>query len=872
MSNLHIYDFRLIKEQIPIVRYLRDRNLEIQSGNRFNAIWRGGDSFSCSFDGGKWCDHKDGDKGGSVLDLCMKVEGLQSIKEAATVLGDRFHLAPKPCGGHSSKWREIAQYNYCDENEKPLYCKVRYEYEENGEHKKKTPYYRLNVDGSRGEKGMGNHQHVLYRLPEIIKAVRDDARIFIVEGEKDVDNLHALGFTATSSKEWKNKKNGARFADYFRGASRILIIADHDDEKQGTGQQIALAVRDALSQVGITSSIAYVGIGKDASDWIEAMRKDGLSDDDIRQKFHDLADNPPEWTWTAATSLAKDNDDPPPRFGELMPDSSDTDYPTFIGKAKMPDGDYYSFKVSAANDTLYAAVLKAKKSVLNAHTKAHIGDKNFKGLQQRDLTEVQLMSVAMWLRSLGCFYLNAETRRIEDLLYFNRKSGRLLQMASDEFSAWVSNGARINRADKEYQRLTTFLQDAGMDTAVSEEATPQAFVARRDNVIYISNGESNIVRCKDGKCELVRNGSDGILFPCKYTLKEWRLLSDDQQVCDPFETTMQFNDLAYSEWYCKYLLRAWYLNLFACHANHTPLLLTGDRNSGKSATARAIRAMGGFPTREAGIDPKKEEDFWVAVNGKGVLFFDNIEEEIMSAKWLPSAIEKVTTGGGKEVRKLYTHESTNYKATSNIIFASKIPYYAANEGVAHRFVIVNLNASICRYRGDELLNEVLERRDESMTWTARTIAKALITTIPMPPNVNERYPDFGEFTLKCATVLDDYANTLKALQCGELEKSRIVLINDREANDIYRFLREKNGTWEGELQEIAHWVNADSLPSTNTDETNETIRRQAMRYSHTIRRLRKPFEVCFKSVSSRTIQGRTRYTFGGLNELIKGNM
>lgn len=871
MNISKVNDFAIVKQNVLIDRYLADRGIEIRSNNRFNAVWRDGDSFSCSFDGNrtKWFDHKD-KVGGSVLDLCMKVEGLGNVKQAASVLCECYHLSPMS-GNRSASWREVAQYNYTDTNGVPLYCKVRYEREKNGRREKLIPYYRLNKDGTRGAKGKGDIPHVLYRLPGLIEGVKTGASIFVAEGEKDVDNLNALGLVATSSKELGNKKNSKRFAQFFRGAKRVLIIADHDDEQEGTGQQIAVTVRDALSKAEVLSSIAYVESGKDASDWIEAMRKDGLTDDAIKQKFLELADNPPEWKWEPQCAHSNNSDALPPRFGELALNSTNAEYPTFVGKIKMPDENYYSFEVSAANDTLYAAILRSKKSVANAYTNAHIGKSNFPGLKSKDLVDVQPICVAMWLRSCGCFYRNSETRKIEDLMYFNRKSGRLLRMDSDEFSSWVSNGARVNRADKEFQRLTAFLQDAAMDANVSVEMMPKAFVARSADAVYISNGESNIVRCKDGKCELVRNGVDGILFPCEYTLKKWRLLPDKTTVRDPFKTTAQFRDLAYTTWYAQYLLRAWYLNLFACHSNHTPLLLTGERNSGKSATARGLREMAGFPKREAGIDPKKEEDFWVSVNGKGILFFDNIEEEAMQAKWLNSAIEKVTTGGGKEVRKLYTHGSTNYEATSDIIFASKIPYYAANEGVAHRFVIVNLNASIATYKGDGLMKEILDQRDESMTWTARTIAKALVAKVQTPPNVNERYPDFGDFTLRCAEALGDYEKVLNALQCGELEKSRIVLANDPDAKDVYRFLLNHDGKWEGELMEVAKWANADALPNDDAEKVEMFLRKKTMRYGHAIRRLLKPFEACFKSVDMRTRQGRTRYEFGGLNDHLKGN-
>ena len=40
---------------------------------------------------------------------------------------------------------------------------------------------------------------LLYRLPEVIQAVKAGETVFICEGEKDVDRLRSLGLTATTN-------------------------------------------------------------------------------------------------------------------------------------------------------------------------------------------------------------------------------------------------------------------------------------------------------------------------------------------------------------------------------------------------------------------------------------------------------------------------------------------------------------------------------------------------------------------------------------------------------------------------------------------------------------------------------------------------
>lgn len=70
---------------------------------------------------------------------------------------------------------------------------------------------------------------VLYNLPEVIKA----DTVYMVEGEKDADNLIKLGLTATTnfdgaSKSGKKQKWREAYNKYFEGKS-VILIPDNDD-------------------------------------------------------------------------------------------------------------------------------------------------------------------------------------------------------------------------------------------------------------------------------------------------------------------------------------------------------------------------------------------------------------------------------------------------------------------------------------------------------------------------------------------------------------------------------------------------------------------------------------------------------------------
>ncbi len=112
--------------------------------------------------------------------------------------------------------REIAWYSYRDTDGALLYQVVRYE------PKTFRPRRRVEDDWVYDLKDV---KLVPYRLPELLRA-DPEKPVWIVEGEKDVDHLWALGHVATTNPggagKWK-----AGWAEFFRGRS-IIAVPDND--------------------------------------------------------------------------------------------------------------------------------------------------------------------------------------------------------------------------------------------------------------------------------------------------------------------------------------------------------------------------------------------------------------------------------------------------------------------------------------------------------------------------------------------------------------------------------------------------------------------------------------------------------------------
>lgn len=167
-------------------------------------------------------------------------------------------VAQKPFG------KPVATYEYFDENGVLLFQVLR---DENKQFRQRRPTHReppadlwtWNMDGVR---------KIVYHLPEIASAVALGFRIHIVEGEKDVETLRALGLVATCNPGGAGKWS-EEHSKHLQGAAEVIIFPDNDEP----GRRHARAVRDALrGKVGKVRIVNPPGVPEkgDVSDYVKA--------------------------------------------------------------------------------------------------------------------------------------------------------------------------------------------------------------------------------------------------------------------------------------------------------------------------------------------------------------------------------------------------------------------------------------------------------------------------------------------------------------------------------------------------------------------------------------------------------------------------
>lgn len=151
-----------------------------------------------------------------------------------------------------------ATYEYCDAQGRPIYRVVR-------SPGKKFWQQHLTPNGE-WLAGLNGVPRVLYRLPEVLRAVSAGETVWICEGEKDVDRVRAEGVTATCNSGGAGKFTDSH-ADVLAGAT-VVIVADRDT----TGMDHARQVAELLKRRQCTVRTVMAATGKDAYDHLAAGR------------------------------------------------------------------------------------------------------------------------------------------------------------------------------------------------------------------------------------------------------------------------------------------------------------------------------------------------------------------------------------------------------------------------------------------------------------------------------------------------------------------------------------------------------------------------------------------------------------------------
>lgn len=233
-------------------------NARLSSGHELR--WGTQGSRAADLDKGVWHDHEAGE-GGGVLALvarethCKNGEAVKYLRDelAIDIPDDR---APVKQGAPR---KIVATYDYQSETGELLFQVVRFDPKD---FRQRRPDPAAADGWSWSVKGV---RQVPYRVGELIEAIAQDATVFIVEGEKDVDALARASLPATCNAGGAGKWPEG-LAEFFRDAD-VVIIPDNDEPGRNHVGVVGAALEGIAKTIRVLD-LPSVGPKGDVSDWL----------------------------------------------------------------------------------------------------------------------------------------------------------------------------------------------------------------------------------------------------------------------------------------------------------------------------------------------------------------------------------------------------------------------------------------------------------------------------------------------------------------------------------------------------------------------------------------------------------------------------
>ncbi len=277
-SRVNLLDFALAKGLRPLSGYK----------DRFPCPWRpGADSNGFHVTEDSWYDYVADDCGDAIefirkLRECDFQTAVQELADYAGMKIPEGKNQQQPKAKSVPVKQEITGiYDYKDENGKLIFQSVRFEPGKDGKDKD-FKQRRPGRNGGHVWSLKGINKKPLYRLPDWINAPKTE-RLFIVEGEKDVNNLRDLGIKATTNAGGAGNWDLDHYNEYVSGRP-IVIIPDNDDKGKRHYETIVPQIWGKVPSIRILKlpNLKHKG---DVSDWMEAQRANNLTDDQIRSEL-----------------------------------------------------------------------------------------------------------------------------------------------------------------------------------------------------------------------------------------------------------------------------------------------------------------------------------------------------------------------------------------------------------------------------------------------------------------------------------------------------------------------------------------------------------------------------------------------------------
>lgn len=382
----------------------------------------------------------------------------------------------------------------------------------------------------------------------------------------------------------------------------------------------------------------------------------------------------------------------------------------------------------------------------------------------------------------------------DEIWYVRGDIGRPIEIGprSTYFQALCDLEFGLNSSEPEYKFVAAHIIASTHVMPMIGQRRALSYYDRRTKTMYLHTGRKDVIKITAERVETVSNGTDDIIFPWPVTSDQFSPKQPDGSWADAMFSGTLNNVINISSEQARAILHVWFLFvLFRDLAPSRPLLgLLGQPGSGKSTIFNKFYALIYGEGRKIGAVTTSDE-YDQAVISDPLTVMDGADTYL---SWLPDRLSLSAASRDISRRKLYTDTETIVRRRQAMVGITAHNPRFIREDIADRMLIINFQRLDAFIHESQIINTVLDQRDNLWGSVILEIQKVLQTPMPQTHEAPHfRIEDFaflGLWMARGVGVEDDFVSAIKHIK---EDQSALVIEEDQMLIEVLQRLLEKHG-------------------------------------------------------------------------------